>query len=177
MKLFSEGSSETRKLYIDQLKQIYSAELQVLEAMPEMIERATGFELKEGFEAHLNETHVHVSRLETILPELASTASEHECRTISVLISEMQKGAQEAGDGPIGDALIISAGQRVEHFEIASYETLLHFAQTLGETAHAELLQQTLDEEENADRMLSEVANRSNTSAPETVQTPSPTVT
>jgi ferritin-like metal-binding protein YciE len=165
MKFFSENLDSLRKLYINQLQMMLSAELQIAEALPTLIEKSTDAELKQAFHMHLGETKIHVSRLEQILRDATGEAMSMKCKVIPALVTEASDMITDTIDSSVRDAAIIAAAQRVEHYEIAVYGALRHFAQILGETAQAQILDQTIKEEGHADHTLTEISNRVNPSA------------
>ena len=150
-----------RELYIDELKDLYSAEKQLVRALPKMAKNATSPELKEAFENHLAETEGHVQRLEQIFESLEASPRGKKCVGMEGLIEEANELLEEDADESVLDAGLISKAQHVEHYEIAGYGTVRTYAQTLGETEHVELLEQTLNEEKNADALLSQLAEAS----------------
>jgi ferritin-like metal-binding protein YciE len=162
MKFFSANLDSLRKLYINQLQMLLSTEEQITEALPKMIERATDTQLREAFQSHLQETEVQVSRLEQILQETTGEAKSIKCKVLSALVDEAEDMIKDASDESVRDAALIAAAQRVEHYEIAAYGAVRHFAQILGEASHAQLLDQTIKEEGHADHLLTEIANRVN---------------
>ena len=151
-------SSQLMKLFEDELKDIYWAEKALTKAIPKMIKNATSEELIEALESHLAETEEQVNRVEQIFEGLGKKATAKKCEAMEGLIKEAEEIMEECEEGPMRDAGIISAGQKVEHYEIASYGTLRQFAETLGLDEAVELLQATLDEEKAADEKLTEVA-------------------
>ena len=146
------------KLFEDGLKDIYWAEKALTKAIPKMIKNATSQELIEALENHLSETERQVERVEQIFGILEKKASAKKCEAMEGLIKEGQGIMDECEDGSMMDAGIIGAGQKIEHYEIASYGTLRTFAETLGLEDVAELLEETLEEEKAADEKLTEVA-------------------
>lgn len=158
----SEGSgmqsSQLMKLFENELKDIYWAEKALTKAIPKMIKNATSEELIEALENHLEETQTQVSRVEQVFEIIGKKAVAKKCEAMEGLIKEAEEIMEECEEGPMCDAGIISAAQKVEHYEIASYGTLRQFAQTLGLTDAAELLAVTLEEEKAADDKLTEVA-------------------
>jgi ferritin-like metal-binding protein YciE len=157
----SEGgmqSSQLMKLFEDELKDIYWAEKALTKAIPKMMKNATSEELREALENHLTETEGHVSRAEQVFEILGKKATAKKCEAMAGLIKEAEEIMEDCEEGAMCDAGIISAGQKVEHYEIASYGTLRQFAETLGLDDAVELLQATLDEEKAADEKLTEVA-------------------
>jgi ferritin-like metal-binding protein YciE len=147
-----------RKLYIEELRDLYSAENQLLKALPKMAKGASSDELKQAFENHLQETEGHVERLETIFEDLDESPKGKTCHAMKGLVEEGSEILEEEGEESVLDAGIIAAAQKVEHYEIASYGTVRTFAELLGEKNAAKLLQQTLDEEGAADEKLNELA-------------------
>jgi ferritin-like metal-binding protein YciE len=146
------------KLYIEELRDLYSAENQLLKALPKMAKGASSAELKQAFEDHLEETKGHVERLEEIFKALDESPKGKTCHGMKGLVEEGSEILKEEGDESVLDAGIIAAAQKVEHYEIASYGTVRTFATLLGEEEAADLLQQTLDEEGEADKRLNELA-------------------
>ena|SRR5437868_1310016 len=165
MKFFSANLENLRELYIDQLRQLFSAETQITEALPKMIEKATDPQLKQALDTHLQETRGQVSRVEQILRRATSDADSKKCKGIAALIDEGEDAIKDASDDAVRDASIIAAAQKVEHYEIASYGTVRTYAQILGQDTDATLLQQTLDEEKHADAILTSIADTANTRA------------
>jgi len=153
--------SGLRKLFIDELKDIYWAEKALVKALPKMAKKATSTELVEAIEEHLSVTETQVERLEQVFETLGEKASAKKCDAMAGLIEEAEEIMSEAEEGVVRDAGIISAAQKVEHYEIASYGTLVSFANTLGESEAAKILEQTLNEEKEADTLLTEIATSS----------------
>lgn len=162
MKFFSANLDSLRKLYINQLQMLLSTEEQITEALPKMIEKATDTQLKQAFQSHLQETEVQVSRLEQILQQATGEAKSIKCKVLAALVDEAEDMIKDASDESVRDAALIAAAQRVEHYEIAAYGAVRHFAQILGENSDAQLLDQTIKEEGHADHLLTEIANRVN---------------
>lgn len=148
-------------LYLDQLKDLYSAEKQLIQALPKMAKAATSPELKTGFEEHLEQTKTHLSRLEQIFAALGSSAGRKKCAAMEGLIEEGQEAITLEGNPVVRDAALIAAAQRVEHYEIAAYGTVRTFANHLGYSDQASLLQMTLDEEGATDKKLTAMAEGS----------------
>lgn len=165
MKFFSANLDSLRKLYVDQLEQLYSAEDQITEALPKMIEAATEPELKKALQTHLEETKGHVARVDEILIQAKGLYEPKKCKGIAALIAEGEDVIKDATDESVRDAGIIAAAQKVEHYEMAAYGTLRTFAEILGNDNHAALLNLTLEEEKNADAILSSIADTANTKA------------
>jgi ferritin-like metal-binding protein YciE len=146
------------KLFIHELKDLYSAENQLLKALPQMAKAASSDELRQGFEHHLEETKEHVKRIEQIFEDLEGSPSGEKCAAMEGLIHEGEEIIEMNGDAAVKDAALIGAAQRVEHYEIAGYGTARNFAQHLGNDKAAKLLQQTLDEEGQTDQKLTKLA-------------------
>jgi ferritin-like metal-binding protein YciE len=147
-----------RKLYIEELRDVYNAENQVLKALPKMTKAASAEELREALQDHLEETKGHVERIEEIFNELNESPKCKTCHGMKGLVEEGSEILEEKGEESVIDAGIIAAAQKVEHYEIATYGTLRTWAELLGETEAADLLQQTRDEEGDADKRLNELA-------------------
>ncbi len=154
----SMQSSQLMKLFEDELKDIYWAEKALTKAIPKMIKNATSEELIEALDNHLAETEEQITRLEQIFEILGKKATAKKCEAMEGLIKEAGTIMESCEEGAMCDAGIISAAQKVEHYEIASYGTLRQFAETLGLTEIESLLEATLEEEKAADEKLSEVA-------------------
>lgn len=150
-----------RDLYIDELKDLYSAEKQLVKALPKMAKNATDPALKKAFTDHLAQTEGQVKRLEQIFETLEASPRGKKCIGMEGLIGEASEMIEEDPQEDVLDAGLISKAQHVEHYEIAGYGTCRAYALTLGETEQAELLQLTLEEEEAADRLLSALAESS----------------
>jgi len=147
-----------RTLWIEEMRDLYNAENQLLKALPKMAKRASTPELKEAFESHLEETQTHVERLEEIFAKLGKKPSGKTCKVMKGLVEEGSEMLKEDGPDSVIDAGIIAAAQRVEHYEMAGYGAARTFASLLGEDDAEELLQTTLDEEGAADEKLTEIA-------------------
>lgn len=155
-----------QKLYLEELRDLYSAERQLVDALPEMAGAASHDMLRTAFEQHLDQTREHVARLEKIFDNLAEQPTGKHCRGMEGLIEEGRSIMQEDGDPDVKDAAMIAAAQRVEHYEIAAYGSARTYATQLGLRDHAEILQRTLDEESNTDKRLTQIAlNRVNRDA------------
>ena len=148
------------ELLVDQLKDLYSAENQIIKALPKMAKAATTPQLKEAFETHLEETKVHAERLEQIMQELDESPKGKKCLAMEGLVAEGKEVMEEDASPGILDLALIGAAQKVEHYEIAGYGTARTHAMMLGLTKVARLLQQTLDEEGRTDKKLTELAER-----------------
>ena len=147
-----------RKLYVEELRDLYSAENQLVKALPKMAKGASSAELKQAFEDHLEETEGHVERLEEIFEGLDESPKGKTCKAMKGLVEEGSEMLEEEGEDSVLDAGIIAAAQKVEHYEIASYGTVRTWADLLGEKEAVKLLQETLNEEGAADEKLTELA-------------------
>jgi ferritin-like metal-binding protein YciE len=156
---------DLKELYIDELKDIYNAETQLVKALPKMAQAANSDELRNGFEEHLEQTREHVRRLEQIFSELGEKPKGKKCKGMEGLVSEGAEIIGEDYEGELMDAALISAAQRVEHYEIAAYGTVRTFAEILGEEDAVELLKQTLGEEKETDQKLTRLAGEINVEA------------
>jgi ferritin-like metal-binding protein YciE len=145
-------------LLVDELKDLYSAENQLIKALPRMAKAASAPALRKAFEQHLQETRQHAQRIERIVSEIDASPRGKKCKGMEGLIEEGKDLLGERGDENVLDAGIIGAAQRVEHYEIASYGTARAHAEQLGYMRVAELLQQTLDEESAANEKLTQIA-------------------
>ena len=154
-----------KELFIEELKDLYSAENQILKALPKMIKKATSPDLKAGFEKHLKETEVHVERLEKIFKELEVSPRGKKCKGMEGVIEDGKELMEEDADPEVMDAGLIGAAQHVEHYEIVGYGCVRTYAELLGNSNFAKLLQQTLDEEKATDEKLSELARNINVQA------------
>ena len=147
-----------KKLYLEELRDVYNAEQQLVKALPKMAKGASSDELKQAIEDHLDETKTHVERLEEIFSALDENAKGKTCHGMKGLIEEGSEILDEKGEESVIDAGIIAAAQKVEHYEIATYGTLRAWADLLGEDEAGDLLQQTLDEEGETNKRLTELA-------------------
>jgi ferritin-like metal-binding protein YciE len=145
-------------LFVHELKDLYSAEKQLTKALPKMAKAATNESLREAFESHLQETEGHVQRLEEICSQLGVSTRGTKCKAMEGLIEEGQEVLEEDMEDDVRDAALISAAQRVEHYEMAGYGSARTFAEQIGNEEAARLLQQTLDEEGAADKKLTKIA-------------------
>lgn len=155
-----EKMDSLRDLYVEQLKDLYSAETQIVKALPKMADAATHPELKNGFEKHLEQTRGHVRRLEQIFDDLGESPKGVHCKGMEGLLKEGDEMLKARATDDVKDAGLIAAAQRVEHYEIAGYGTVRTFADRLGQPEHARLLQDTLDEEGATDHKLTAMAER-----------------
>jgi len=147
-----------RDLLIEELRDLYNAENQLVDALPKLAEAASSNELKSAFNHHLEETRQHVSRLESIFQQIGEKSSGETCEAMKGLIKEGDILVKAQGDPDVRDAGLVGAAQRVEHYEIAGYGTARSLARRLGENEIAETLQQTLNEEAQADKKLTSIA-------------------
>ena len=152
------GLDTFKDLYLEQISDLYSAEKQIIDALPKMIETATHQPLRDGFSAHLEQTREHARRLEAIGRRLGETIDNKKCKGMEGLLKEGQEAIKEGGEPSVVDAALIAAAQRVEHYEIAGYGCARTYAEALGRTEDAADLQRTLDEEAATDEKLTQVA-------------------
>ncbi|MEX1184134.1 MAG: ferritin-like domain-containing protein [Gemmatimonadota bacterium] len=145
-------------LYLHELKDIYNAEKQILQALPRMASKASHESLRQAFEMHRQVTEEQVTRLDVIFDDLGQSSGGKKCRGMEGLIEEGEEILKEDADPDVRDAALIAAAQRVEHYEIAAYGTARTYARQLGFDKHVELLQRTLDEEGATDKKLTELA-------------------
>lgn len=171
MKIVSENFRNLGALYVNQLRLLLSAEEQFVRALPDMANAATDQELHDALWSHYRETDVQVKRLEELLthaksidPSVTSTAPIR-CKGAHGLVAEMEDMLEDARDAFVKDAAVIAVAQRIEHYEIAAYGTLREYAAVMGLTADAEVLDKTVQEEGNADHVLSQIAERINIDA------------
>ena len=156
-----------KKLYVDELKDLFSAESQLLKALPKMAKAASSDELRTGFEKHLEQTKGHVQRLEEIFESLGENPKGKKCVGMQGLVEEGSEGVEEGFEDAVLDAGLIGAARRVEHYEMAAYSAVCEFAKVLGQTKHASLLEKTLAEETQTDEKLAELAKEINSQANE----------
>lgn len=154
-----------KELYTEELKDIYNAENQLVKALPKLAKAASSDELRQGFEEHLKQTRGHVERLEKIFEMLGESPKGKKCAGMEGLVKEGSEVIEEGLEGAVLDAALIGAAQRVEHYEIAAYGTVIAFAETLGEDEHVSLLESTLSEEKETDEKLTELAKQINQEA------------
>lgn len=148
-----------KKLFVHELKDLHDAEQQILEALPKMAERARHQELKAAFEEHRQQTEGHVRRLERIFDDLGERPGGVTCKGIRGIIAESEEEIlDDNADDDVRDAAMIAAAQRVEHYEMAAYGSARTYALMMDQAEHAELLQQTLDEEGETDHKLTDLA-------------------
>src|SRR6202049_943569 len=154
-------------LYLEQLKDLYDAENQLIKALPKMAKAASTEELRNAFEEHLEQTKEQAQRLETIFEGMGEKAKGQKCKGMEGLIREGSEVIEEDMAEGVKDAALIAAAQRVEHYEIAGYGTVRTFANLLGESEAANLLEKTLEEEKEADELLGGIAEEINVSIPQ----------
>jgi len=160
MGFFSKDIKKMDDLFVHTLRDIYYAEKQIVQALPEMVEKSTDPELKQGFRTHLGETKEHVKRLERVFQLHGKEAAGVNCPAIDGIIEETQDVAGDVEDKAVLDAALVAAAQAVEHYEITRYGSLIAWAKQLGRNDCAALLQQNLDEEKATDRKLTAMAER-----------------
>src|SRR5215471_11711706 len=151
-----------QELYVEQLRDLYSAENQLVKALPKTAKAAQSLTLRQGFEHHLDQTKGHVDRLEQIFSALDETPKGRKCAGMEGLVEEGEEVIKEQSSSDALDAGLIASAQRVEHYEIAAYGTVRSFAELLGENDAVDLLQQTLDEEKATDEKLTELSKEVN---------------
>ncbi len=170
MNIFHLGKGKVttlHELFLEQLRDLFSAETQLIEALPQMAEAAHDATLKKGFQDHLEQTEEHARRLEEIFQGLdAGEPTGKTCQAMKGLIKEGQETIHEDASPAVKDAALIAAAQRVEHYEIAGYGTVRTFAELMGHTRAVELLQVTLDEEAATDAKLTTAAKKLNAKVP-----------
>jgi ferritin-like metal-binding protein YciE len=159
-----------KELYVEELKDLYNAENQLVKALPKMARTASSEELRQGFEEHLEQTRGHVERLEKIFESLEENPKGKKCMGMEGLVKEGSEVMSEDFDGALMDAALIGAAQRVEHYEIAAYGTVSEFAKLLGENEHVTLLEETLREEKETDEKLTSLAKEINSQANESTE-------
>ncbi len=147
-----------KDLFIDELEDMYNAENQLTKALPTMAEKSTSDQLKKAFKSHLEETKNQIKRLDQVFQDLEMQPKGKKCEAMEGLVKEAKTLMDEVSDKQVRDAALISAAQKVEHYEIGSYGTLRNFAVALGYDESVKLIQQNLDEESAADEKLSEIA-------------------
>lgn len=150
------------KLFINELKDLYSAEKQITRALPKMAKAATSDELRNAFQTHLEETRHQIERLDRVFEMVGQRASAKTCKGMKGLLEEGEEVMKETEEGELRDAAMISAAQRVEHYEMAAYGTVRTLADMMGQREISKLLQETLDEEGNTDKKLTQIAMKVN---------------
>jgi ferritin-like metal-binding protein YciE len=159
----SVGSIE--ELFIDEIKDLYSAEHQITKTLPKLVKAATTPELKKAFENHLKETEGQIERLDRVFEILGKSPRGKTCAGMKGVLEEGAEMLKETEEGSIRDAALISAAQRVEHYEMAGYGSVREYAKLLGQNEIAKLLEKTLEEEKAADSKLGQVARQVNPAA------------
>jgi ferritin-like metal-binding protein YciE len=147
-----------KKLYISELQDIFSAENQILEALPKMVTQASSRELKNALNEHLDMTKKQIGRLKEIFKNMNENPSGQKCKGMEGIIQEGEQTLQMAKDPEVKNALIIASAQRVEHYEISAYGTVRTYAEIIGDEDARDLLQTTLEEEKETDKKLTELA-------------------
>jgi ferritin-like metal-binding protein YciE len=158
MGLFSKDIKNMDDLFVHTLRDIYYAEKQIVKSLPEMIEKASTPQLKQGFQTHLRETENHVKRLDQVFDLIGKKAQGVDCPAIDGIIEEAEDVVGEVQNKSVLDAALIAAAQAVEHYEMTRYGTLIAWAKQLGRNDAATLLNQTLQEEKATDKKLTEMA-------------------
>lgn len=157
--------NELNQLFLSELSDVYSAESQLIKALPKMIKAAQSPQLRDALSHHLSETEQHAERVKQVFELFGKPARAKKCAAMEGLLEEAKEGLSDNKGTVALDAAIIGAAQKVEHYEIASYGTLCTWAKQLGNEQAAQLLKQTLSEEETADKKLSEIAMQANLQA------------
>jgi ferritin-like metal-binding protein YciE len=165
MKLFSENIEDLRTLYVTSLRKALDMEQKITKALPTMIEKSTDPQLATAFRNHLTETQQHVVKVQNLLRDATGDDSTSTCKAISALITEAEDNIKDAAEPSIRDITMIASAQQVEHHEIAVYGTLRTWAELLGQDGAANTLESILEEEKNADELLSTIADSVNTTA------------
>jgi ferritin-like metal-binding protein YciE len=156
-----------RELYVEQLKDLYSAEQQLIKALPKMAKASSSEELKAAFEDHLNQTRQQAQRIETIFEQMDEKPTGKKCKAMEGLVKEGAEVIEEDMEDSLKDAALIAAAQRVEHYEIAGYGCVKAYATRLGDENAVTLLEQTLEEEKKADELLNGIAEELNLEVPQ----------
>jgi ferritin-like metal-binding protein YciE len=156
-----------RELFIEELQDLYSAETQIIDALPDMIKKTTSPDLKAGFTNHLEQTRQHVARLDRIFDQLGEDVDRDDktCKGMQGILKDGKELLKSDAEPEVLDAGMIAAAQRVEHYEIAGYGTVRTYAQLLGRNEWVQLLEQTLQEEKDTDVKLSQLSNHINVEA------------
>ncbi|HVP65570.1 MAG TPA: ferritin-like domain-containing protein [candidate division Zixibacteria bacterium] len=158
MALFSIDIDNLQQLFIEQLRDLYDGEQQITEALPKLINKASSQQLKSALQEHLQVTRQQITRLDQIFQQLGQKSSGETCKGMKGVISEGDGLVSKGKDPAVIDASIITSAQRVEHYEIAGYGTVKTYARQLGQNQWAQLLEQTLNEEKEADQKLTQLA-------------------
>ena len=149
---------DLQDLYVDELRDIYNAEKQLVRALPKMAKKASDDQLRQAFTDHLEQTREHVSRLEEIFEKLGKRAGGKVCKAMQGIVEEGKEMMEEDAAEEVMDAALIAAAQRAEHYELAAYGTVRSYAKLLGDDRAAKILQKTLDEEGETDELLTKIA-------------------
>ena len=165
MKLFSENIEDLRTLYVTSLRKALDMEQKITKALPTMIEKSTDPQLATAFRNHLTETQQHVVKVQNLLRDATGDDSTSTCKAISALITEAEDNIKDAAEPSIRDITMIASAQQVEHHEIAVYGTLRTWAELLGQDGAANTLESILEEEKNADELLTTISDSVNTTA------------
>jgi len=165
MALFSIDIDNLQQLFVEQLRDLYDGEQQITEALPKLIGKASNQELKSALQEHLQVTRQQIARLEQIFTQLGQKPSGETCKGMKGVIAEGDSLVSKGNDPAVIDASIITSAQRVEHYEIAGYGTVKTYARQLGQNSWAQVLQQILNEEKEADQKLTQIAETINVRA------------
>jgi ferritin-like metal-binding protein YciE len=160
-------TAELKELFIDELKDLFNAENQLIKALPKMAKAANSEELRSGFEEHLGQTKGHAQRIEQIFETLDEKPTGKKCKAMEGLVAEGAEAIDSDFEGEVADAALIGAARRVEHYEIAAYSTVIKLAERLGEDEAAKLLEQTLEEETETDEKLVALLDQFEVQGPE----------
>jgi ferritin-like metal-binding protein YciE len=164
--LTSNDIKDFQSLYTLQLRYLLSTENQITKGLKSMIEHARDQQLRQAFQSHLQETEVHITRLEQLISDVnAGDVDDKKDPIVTALIGSGDNIVSESEGGPVRDAGLLATAQKIEHYEIASYGSARDWANVLNLTAHAEILQKTLNEEKHADELLSAISQRANATA------------
>lgn len=158
MQIETMPNGHLHDLFVDELKDIYSAEKQLIKGIKKMADKATNEKLKQAFEKHLEQTENHIERLKKAFESIDLTPRAKKCKAMEGLIKEAEEIMEEFEDEKVLDAALIAAAQKVEHYEMASYGCLVTYAKLMGHSEAAKLLQETLDEEGDTDKLLTQIA-------------------
>jgi ferritin-like metal-binding protein YciE len=153
------------KLFVEELKDLYSAENQITKALPKLVEAASSKELQSALEHHLKETQGHVQRLEQVFEILGASPKGKTCNGMKGILSEGSEAIEDTDEGDVRDAALISGAQRVEHYEMAAYGAVRSFAERLKQKQIVQLLEETLEEEKAADKKLTDISKKVNQQA------------
>lgn len=149
------------QLYVEQLRDLYSAETQLIDALPKMAQAAASSDLKKAFDHHLEQTRGHIQRLEKVFAAMDTSPEGETCEAMQGLIKEGEAMMGKDGDAAVKDAALIAQAQRIEHYEIAGYGTVCAYAEQLSQQNAHKMLRETLDEEKHADEKLNKLATGS----------------